>query len=194
MPFHRNFTYYLAKKIPATCFVFLLFIAGCKKTGINEIDKLPSATQTGRNIFGCLVNGQAYIADNGCRLICTPAFRSYYNNSNGGVFSVTTELTFPIQSYDMYLGFDVSNCKTINTYPIGNTFNNLGVYFANYKEENSNCTTFSKNDSNIVRNGYLNVTRIDLVNGIISGTFEFTLSKMGCQTIIITNGRFDSRL
>lgn len=40
----------------------------------------------------------------------------------------------------------------------------------------------------------MSITRFDLSMGIISGTFEFTLSKTGCETISITDGRFDAKL
>lgn len=44
------------------------------------------------------------------------------------------------------------------------------------------------------RSGSLTITKLDLTKGIISGTFEFTLAKPGCDTIKVTNGRFDKKL
>ena len=37
------------------------------------------------------------------------------------------------------------------------------------------------------------ITRLDLVNRIVSGTFSFTLEKPGCGRVVVTDGRFDSR-
>ncbi len=40
----------------------------------------------------------------------------------------------------------------------------------------------------------LTITRLDLQAGIISGTFSFTLYKPGCDSVCVTDGRFDKRL
>ncbi len=169
--------------------------AACKKDkAISELDKLPAATQTGANTFGCLVNGKSFIPDNGCKYLCTPAFRSYYDNSNGGTFSIKADLTSPAQSYDMYIGFGVDNFTSVKTYNIGNTSSTIGITYWNYKEQNSNCTTFFGNDTTLIRTGFIKVEKIDLINGIISGRFEFTIKKNGCETINISEGRFDAKL
>ena len=44
------------------------------------------------------------------------------------------------------------------------------------------------------RRGTLIVTRLDLRAGIIAGTFDFTLYKPGCDSVRVTNGRFDRKL
>ncbi|MDQ2770913.1 MAG: hypothetical protein M3Y54_10490 [Bacteroidota bacterium] len=44
------------------------------------------------------------------------------------------------------------------------------------------------------RKGMLTITRLDLQAGIISGTFSFTLYKPGCDSVCVTDGRFDKRL
>ena len=50
------------------------------------------------------------------------------------------------------------------------------------------------NAPGLVMRGQLVVTRLDLRAGIISGTFAFTLSQPGCDTVKVTNGRFDKKL
>jgi hypothetical protein len=52
----------------------------------------------------------------------------------------------------------------------------------------------SSDDAGTYHKGTLTITRLDLQAGIISGTFEFTLAKPGCDTVRITQGRFDKRL
>ena len=44
------------------------------------------------------------------------------------------------------------------------------------------------------RQGTLTITRLDKQAGIISGTFAFTLWQPGCDSIYITQGRFDRKL
>lgn len=58
-----------------------------------------------------------------------------------------------------------------------------------------NCDyNYDYSDSTVYMNGSLTVTRLDLTQGIIAGTFEFTLAKPGCDTIRVTSGRFDKKL
>jgi len=40
----------------------------------------------------------------------------------------------------------------------------------------------------------LTISRLDLQAGVISGTFAFTLYKPGCDSIRVTQGRFDKKL
>jgi hypothetical protein len=42
--------------------------------------------------------------------------------------------------------------------------------------------------------GQLVITRLDMSAGIIAGTFSFTLAQTGCDTIKVTQGRFDKKL
>ena len=39
--------------------------------------------------------------------------------------------------------------------------------------------------------GTLTITHFDSINYIVAGTFEFTTTTEGCDTIRVTNGRFD---
>ena len=42
--------------------------------------------------------------------------------------------------------------------------------------------------------GQLTVTRLDLRAGIVAGTFAFTLSQPNCDTVKVTQDRFDKKL
>jgi hypothetical protein len=46
-------------------------------------------------------------------------------------------------------------------------------------------------DNEVFREGILTVTKLDLQKHIVSGIFEFTLYRPGCDTIKVTDGRFD---
>ncbi len=52
----------------------------------------------------------------------------------------------------------------------------------------------SSDDKGTYHKGTLTITRFDLNAGIISGTFDFVLAKPGCDTIKVTQGRFDRKL
>ena len=58
----------------------------CKKdkTETTELSKLPAATQTGANTFGCLVNGKAWVAQNDCFYLCDSPFKILYDGALGG--------------------------------------------------------------------------------------------------------------
>ena len=71
-----------------------------------------------------------------------------------------------------------------------------GVY--NLGNLNIGTVTFDSESCQYVREddvqGKLEITKLDMKNGIIAGKFEFTLTKPGCETIRVTEGRFDKKL
>ena len=171
--------------------------AACKKdkTEPTELSKLPPATQTGANTFGCLVNGKAWVAQrNDCSIFCSPSFKILYDGANGGTLSITG-LKIDLQhnvDEQFNIFFDSSNFKTIHQITIFNTLRTAS--FRNYAVNNS-CNTYVRSlDSTVTHLGKVTLTKYDLPNGIFSGTFEFTLTKPGCETISVTDGRFDKKL
>ena len=164
--------------------------AACKKdkTNVEPADQLPLATQTGANTFGCLVNGELFInkgADG--------------NNSN---YRLTVDPNFQngslqIRVYSLQnnkykkININSNNINSVGTY---NVFGNGGPLFIDFINENTQCS-FNQN-INCYLNGRLIVTRYDIFNGIFSGSFEFKLKdpSYNCDTIRITEGRFDKKL
>ncbi|MBO0356923.1 hypothetical protein J0X19_03110 [Hymenobacter sp. BT186] len=65
---------------------------------------------------------------------------------------------------------------------------------ASYDDVKSNCYWSTNDSATTYRRGTLTITRLDLTAGIISGTFDFTLYKPGCNSIRVTDGRFDYQL
>ncbi len=159
--------------------------AGCKKDKtISEIDRLPAATQTGAKTFGCLLNGKAFTPIS--NTIGTLPLRFYYYNTNGGQFGLEAD-NGDIKT-DILFGIDT--CIGVKRYTYQNIAS-LPVRFAVY---NNVCDLSVANDPLVSAAGYIDITKFDLTTGIISGIFEFTLYKAGCETISITNGRFDAKL
>ena len=175
--------------------LMLLCALGCKKEKIAEIDKLPAATQTGANTFGCLVNGKAWVAQrNDCRIFCDASFKVYYDGSNGGYVGIEA-LVIDIKNninerFDIV--FDSSNFKLIHPLTILNPLTTAS--FKNYAAGDT-CSIYEHySNFAVVHIGNVSLTRYDLQNGIFSGTFEFTITKPGCKTITVTEGRFDKKL
>lgn len=174
----------------------LLTAASCKKenTPQDELSKLPPATQTGANTFGCLVNGKAWVAQTDCRLICDPPFKLYYDGSNGGYVGITADWLNSANNIKQRIDivFDSTNYKLNHILSIYNRLTT--ARFVNYKSVNS-CGIYEHYiDSSVIHTGIVNLNKYDLREGIISGTFEFTLTKPGCETLTVTNGRFDKKL
>ena len=166
--------------------------AGCKKdkTEPTELSKLPTATQIGANTVGCLVNGKAWVAQrNDCSIFCEASFKVLYNGANGGNLGITA-ININIAegiNQGILIGFDSTNFKSnfiysqVTSLSMGFTFINNSEYIRSWNPLVT-CT------------GLINLTTYNLQSGIISGTFEFTLSKPNTQPIVVTEGRFDKKL
>ncbi|MEZ4856436.1 MAG: hypothetical protein R2812_08195 [Gelidibacter sp.] len=149
----------------------------------NPIDQLPPATQTGKQTFGCLINGAPFVP---------PSFGS--NSPNA--FYQFVDGAYTLSIYGSIGGG--LNLKSIN---IGGMDVGL-IQETTYtlKEENSN-NYFGKYNigggitysgtSSTENSGTLKITNFDQDNFIISGTFEFTVLDNDGNEINITNGRFD---
>ena len=179
------------------CILLCFCFAQCKKTKTEptELSKLPAATQIGANTFGCLVNGKAWVAQrNDCSIFCPSEFKIFYDGSYGGLLNIEA-LKIDINNniderFDIAL--DSSNFKTIHSISILNP--HTLIRFKDYKIFN-NCSNYEHYvDSLVVHSGQVKLTKYDLSSGIVSGIFNLTLTKPGCETILITEGRFDKKL
>ena len=174
----------------AVCLCFLFITANsCKKDKPTEIEKLPAATQTGANTYGCLVNGKAFLPYTNCSFICDPPLQFTYNPGRfGGQFAVRVENSV----FKSTIIFGLDSVITAGRFNYSQ-INNKSVRFS-YRPSNNVCILSTIIDSQVSATGYVDILKFDLLQGIISGTFEFTLSKTGCETINITDGRFDAKL
>ena len=151
------------------------------------MEQLPPATQEGRNTFGCLVNGEIWIPQgyNGTANLDL----SYDPGYRGG--------TFNLSAYN-YFGNGDDDKQTISIY--SDSLKREATYLLNdpehaaplFNDRSTGCSYYR--ESNVFREGSLTITRFDLENQVISGTFEFTLAKPGCDTIRVTEGRFDMKI
>lgn len=166
----------------------LLGLSQCKHADPAPVDQLPPATQTGANTFGCLVNGQPW----------TP--KGYDGTSN---YSVVYDAGVQGGHLDIqtYRYPDASNAlQTIAV--ISGHIVQTGTYslrspqraVASYSDYKSGCYWSVRDSATTYRRGTLTITRLDLQAGIIAGTFAFTLYKPGCDSVRVTQGRFDKKL
>lgn len=168
----------------------VLLLAGCRKHKYSieeELAKLPPVTQTGAHTFGCLINGKAY-RPKGFRgfkpsfmIIADP---SYFGNLD-------------IRTYNYGDGKKESLnifCYDIKTEPGTYEINGKSRIWVFYENEVTNCNLLP--DSSSYMSGFLKISKYDTRNGIIAGEFECKIydQKTSCDTIRITNGRFDHKL
>ncbi|MGI8584487.1 MAG: hypothetical protein ACR2KX_20040 [Chitinophagaceae bacterium] len=183
------------KHILFVCLFPFVIGASCKKTITPPppppvTEGLPPATQEGKNTCGFLVNGKVWLpkgrrGDGSPNLKCwyDPAYRNGTFNING--------FRYDDKEGTMFTGFSigVSNVSRIGIYRL-NYNDTAKALFSDY---NRNCVYYTE-DTIPAHNSFLNITKFDLQNGIIAGMFQFTLAKVGCDTISITEGRFDIKL
>lgn len=177
-------------KILAFLSIFLIFET-CEKEEINPDELvLPEITITGEKTFGAIVNGKVWTANgsSNCFNCGPPNARVDYSPSPKTRSSI------------MYLGAN-NNYQDIIKESIGLVINLTDNLVVGDRIELNNSNIISRigffdelNRCNVSSNnttkGYLELKRLDIDNGIVSGIFEADLIG-DCDTINIRQGRFD---
>jgi hypothetical protein len=152
----------------------------CKKEE-SEINKLPPATSYGAGTFGCLINGKAWPPR-------TPWIEVNYHD---GILFIHSFIDNPKDPF-------VKDGVTLRT----NRIHKAGEYFINYKNyQDSWCSMIYKekaysssstSNQTVDNYFYYNITRLDSINRIVSGTFSFALfDAFGTSSVRVSDGRFD---
>jgi hypothetical protein len=147
-----------------------LFEKGSKPK--TELEKLPPATQEGKNTFGCLVDGKAWVTKTS---IDASAF---YQE---GVLFIAASVTN--KDFDQTISLNVhDNNLTTKEYLLS------GSPFALIEDLKANC----EYRTSLLYTGKLVIDYFDQTKFIIAGTFEFEVYSDDCDKIVkITHGRFD---
>lgn len=153
-------------------FSFLIF-QSCELFGDdNDSPQLPEATQSGKNTFGFIINGETINVRNTSNQ--TAIYQGgFVQFGAGGVYIVVID---PFTIGETYLFDDIGT----------------GISRSRYTAKVSE-NSFCRYEYSDTYQGSVTFTKIDKINYIISGTFEFSTKKDGCEDIKITNGRFDLR-
>ena len=174
------------KKILIGCFSIAL-LASCKK----EITELPPATQTGANTFGAKVNGVLWAPQGFGSLPANDILearmaghditinaRNFSSSPNETEFQLTI---FNVTAPGIYL------FNTDVTHPNGAA--SYGYYVKR------NITPQNEWLTSSTYTGTVNITRIDEVNMIVSGTFQFDAGSIYNSDVLhVTEGRFDVKI
>lgn len=177
-------------------FALLISISqSCKKDLSNnnaELAKLPPITQTGARTFGCLINGKAILPSGTpyCAIFCDPIFYGDFDFQPNGQFGFVVK--YFLGENSLVIGLD--SIFTYKNYFINDTINK-NVRVSLYSSKSIDSCQYIGNViglSNFEKvSGNVNLSRVDVPNGIFSGTFDFTIKTKSCGNYEVTNGRFD---
>lgn len=172
------------KNILLSLFVLSLFsTTSCNNNDDNPqnpIDQLPPETQTGENTFGCLLDGEVFVPSGGInpldcvyQLINGDYYFGLQGNREDENFNLIT-LSLSTNARELAQG---QNYQLVE--------NNIGNAYATYSFA-TNATTTSQ-----INSGTLVITKLDLDNQIVSGTFSFDIIDFQGNLRQIREGRFD---
>lgn len=154
---------------------------GCKDDPkpLTELEKLPPATQSGKQTFGCLVNGKAWVPQTSIDAVAV--FQQ-------GILQISGSLNNPFQSIGLIIHEDVTPISTNDEYLL----TNYPGSFSRVTIELTEVTACIYEPQNTY-SGIITITKLDRINYIVSGLFEFETVTIDCDTLRITDGRFDIR-
>jgi len=154
------------------------------------LPELPPPTREGNNTFGCYLNDKPWTPKGrmGTRSNLNMTYDPTYN---GGHLAIRAFRIEGNREQFMTIGLDSLTKAGIYSLSLPNKLG--GAYFNDYNDHNNTACEYN-DDSNLYRKGSLTITRFDLQARVIAGTFEFTLARPGCDTVRVTDGRFDMRI
>lgn len=164
-------------------FILIISFGGCEKDDPQpktELEKLPPATQEGKNTFGYLVNGKAWF---------TTSSVDASSDYQLGSLQLSAVVDEPkLQSIGLSLR-DEDGGQVLAT----------GIYnlkaptpfYPSARFYDPPCSYGGPSNLDQILEGELTITKFDKINYIISGTFHFTVINPNCDTVRVTNGRFD---
>ena len=191
----RRDSRYHMKKLILVCLLFSL--AFCNKNV--PAPGLPAITEEGKNSFGFKLNGNTWVPYYDCNSFSGtgPAltFLVYQDDSGRYAWPIGFDLNAKRSSGNSTDYFEMKTRSIISGNPAyisrtGNIFDSLEISF-----HRSDCCAVYTSVPNDPR-GMVNVTKLDTLNKIISGTFSFTLysyTSQNTDSMVITEGRFDMK-
>ncbi|SDF17521.1 DUF6252 family protein [Epilithonimonas hungarica] len=161
-------------------------LSSCKDDEQDQ-NVLPEATQSGKNTAGALINGKVWVATT-----------KKLNSNNDGTYCEKLNENYLIKldlrknpdryTESIYLIVSIPNLEINQTYEVINQTPDDGYNYATYISNDK--VSYSSNPNN---SGRIKITRLDLQNQIVSGTFEFKAKDSNGNIVTITEGRFDKK-
>jgi hypothetical protein len=179
----KNTINFVTKGSAMLLIAFTLFSCNNDDSDVAPIDQLPEATQTGRGIFGALVDGEAFVETNNF-------FNTFYQQVDGEFFFGIQGEVDDRDPRSIGVGTNALELQEGTTIILtdnvpGNAWG--GVFF------NPETNVFESVETNSQNQGTLTITKLDFENNIVSGTFEMTVEDPFTGELVqITEGRFDT--
>ncbi|TKC00353.1 DUF6252 family protein [Pedobacter cryophilus] len=170
------------KKLTFFTLILSCFLLSCEK------EKLTKATQIGANTFSCKVNGQILIPNNEAFSVDAISTSLVLNEDpNFYNLKILTNYSKTNPSKKIYL--TIYKINSIGVYIFSGSDFRYGEYFISAPDNKE----YNSRTSNI---GEVKITKLDLANKIVSGTFSFEATNKNDPNdkVSITDGRFDLRL
>ncbi|RBQ11520.1 hypothetical protein [Pedobacter miscanthi] len=164
----------------------------CKKKSDNPIDHLPPLSTTGANIFGCLVNGQAFLPKAAGVSGREPLNFSYGIANNKNYISISVESSGSKSSAYVQLFINATAFKQGDEYTFGSgprLNDNPSAHYNYSGPKDSYGTDYNTNNQ---VNGKLHLIYFD--GKIASGIFSFDAVNDAGEKVEIREGRFDLKL
>jgi len=173
---------------------FLMSMSSCKKDPVTPSDPydpntLPPLTHQGKNTFGCLVNGEVWVAYAPFTVGGTTSLNGSYHANIGGLH-LTANRKIDSQNESSQIDLVVLDVFETGEYMLHDA-NEEQKGFLDYLGNHS-CAKYYYRDSLQRR---IVITYFSLSKGVMSGTFEMDLVNPSCpgDTVRIREGRFDWR-
>jgi Family of unknown function (DUF6252) len=176
------------KKIIISC-LCLCLLASCKK----DIEELPPATETGANTFGAKVNGELWVpqgfgsipANNLLESILFPNGDLRIKAQNFSSSPTETEFNIVVKGVTAPGTYLLNSNTSHPTLSAG-----YGYYIKRKLTPEDEWITSS------TVTGSVTITKVDVINRIVSGTFQFNAASIytPSQILSVTDGRFDLRV
>lgn len=147
---------------------------------LTELEKLPPITQEGKNTFGCLVNGKAWVA---------PTQNDALAFYQQGTLSISGSFRSPVSSGIGLVLIDLENPISTGTFSLIESVN-YPLGFCRTGVEKSPVQICLYEADNTL-SGTITLLKIDYLNFIVSGLFEYSAELPDCEKIVVTHGRFD---
>lgn len=180
----------------AICYVVCSI--ACKKS--TPTASLPPITEEGKNTFGCKINGQVWVPYLRCSAFTPGETELGYiikpiNSSSSLPISIWLQAGNYANGQTLF-SFQQNYSLSDHIYATGNIIDSLIINFSTggwpiY----SNYQIYQDQTSP----RFLQISKLDTINKIISGTFAFTLYSMTgvpntLDSVVITDGRFDLQI
>jgi len=149
-----------------------LYLSACNKIYIEP--NLPAETQTGANTFGCKVNGKKWIPK---AWFVFNMGASWYNGS----FRIWEVRYTNTPKVDQQISIRVESVNGTGSYVLNK------IHHVQFRNQLNSCDY----NTDSLNTGHLIITKLDTINKIISGRFDFKVKQAGCPDIEVSEGRFD---